>query len=141
MTTIKEKKETQVKFYREGKKVFFFRSFSSVLQLLLVSGWVVEVKERTDDVRYASRLRGSESIDTTAVSFSSAIVVDGTHGNFKVRGALLLDLVSQRMNLEAVQPGNELIGGLFRSVFGVDHKEHVRKACAKVGAVRVVVAG
>ena len=38
-------------------------------------------------------------------------------------------------------PGYKLVGGSFRSVFGMNHKEHVRKASTKVRSIGVVVTG
>ena len=44
------------------------------------------------------------------------------------------------MDLESVEPGNELVGWSLWPVLRVDHEEHVREAGAEVGAVGVVVA-
>ena len=52
---------------------------------------------------------------------------------------MLLDLVSQGMDLEAVEPGHELVGGALGPVLRVHHEQHVGEARTEVGTVRVVV--
>jgi len=59
----------------------------------------------------------------------------------EVCSGLLLDLVGQGMNLEAVEPGHELIGGAFWPVLGVHHEQHVGESSPEVGAVCVVMPG
>ena len=54
---------------------------------------------------------------------------------------MLLDLVSQGVDLEAIEPGHELVGGPLGPVLGVHHEQHVREAGPEVGPVRVVVPG
>lgn len=56
------------------------------------------------------------------------------------RGRVLLQLVGQRVNLEAIETRNELALRQARSQLRVDHKQHVRKAGAKVGAIGVMKA-
>lgn len=38
-------------------------------------------------------------------------------------------------------PGYKLIGWAFRSILGMNHKQHVRETCPKVSPVSVVMAG
>lgn len=45
------------------------------------------------------------------------------------------------MNLEAVQARHKLVGGTFRAILGMYHEQHMGKAGAEVGPVRVVVPG
>lgn len=54
---------------------------------------------------------------------------------------LLLDLISEGVDLESVEPGHELVGGALWPVLGVHHEEHVGEARAEVGPVCVVVSG
>jgi len=61
--------------------------------------------------------------------------------SLEVGRSLLLDLVGQGVDLEAIQAGNKLVGRSLWPVLGVHHEEHVREACAKVGAISVVVSG
>ena len=63
-------------------------------------------------------------------------VDDGVLLGAQLFAFFLLQRDRQRMNLEAVQTRHELSAGLRWPVFGVHHEEHVRKASAKVGAVR-----
>ena len=74
------------------------------------------------------------------VALAAVIVANSTHGYFEVGGALLLDLVGERVDFESVEARHELVGGLLGPVLGVHHEQHVREAGAEVGAVRVVVA-
>ena len=43
------------------------------------------------------------------------------------------------MDLESVEPGNELVGWSLWPVLRVDHEEHVREAGAEIGAVGVMM--
>ena len=43
------------------------------------------------------------------------------------------------MDLEAVESSDELIDRSFRSILRVNHEEHMRKACAEVGSVGMVM--
>lgn len=74
-----------------------------------------------------------------AFSLPSVVVAHGSHGNFEIRSALLLDLIGQRMDFEAVQSRYKLIGRFLWSVFGMYHEEHVWKTGAEVGSIRVMV--
>jgi len=70
----------------------------------------------------------------------TVVVAHGSHRRLEVGCCLLLNLVSQGVDFEAIQSGNKLVCRAFRSVFGMNHEEHVGKSCAEVGAVSVVVA-
>jgi len=61
--------------------------------------------------------------------------------SLEVGCSLLLDLVGQGVDLEAVQAGNKLVGWSLWPVLWMHHEEHVRESCAKVGPVSVVVSG
>ena len=45
------------------------------------------------------------------------------------------------MNLEAVESSDELIDRSFRPVLRMNHEEHMRKACAEVGPVGMMMPG
>jgi len=61
--------------------------------------------------------------------------------SLEVGRSLLLDLVGQRVDLEAIEAGDKLVGRSLWPVLRMHHEEHVREACAKVGAISVVVSG
>ena len=52
---------------------------------------------------------------------------------------LLLNLISQVMNFESIQPWNKLVGGTFGPIFWVHHEQHVGKPSPEVRPVGVVV--
>jgi len=55
--------------------------------------------------------------------------------------SLLLNLISQRMNFEAVEARNELVCWPLGSVLWMNHKQHVREASAEISPVRMMVSG
>lgn len=57
----------------------------------------------------------------------------------EVRVGLLLQLVSHRVDLEAVKASDELGSRPFRAILWVNHKQHVWKSGAEIGAICVVV--
>ena len=61
------------------------------------------------------------------------------HGRLEVGRGLLLDLVGERVDLEAVEARHELVGRPLGPVLGVHHEQHVREPRPEVRAVRVVV--
>ena len=61
------------------------------------------------------------------------------HGRLEVGRSLLLDLVGERVDLEAVEARHELVGRPLGPVLGVHHEQHVREPRPEVRAVRVVV--
>ena len=63
------------------------------------------------------------------------------HGRLEVCRGLLLDLVGERVDLEAVEARHELVGRPLGPVLGVHHEQHVREPRPEVRAVRVVVSG
>lgn len=73
------------------------------------------------------------------VSFPPIIVADSTHGNFKIGSPLLLNLISQRVDLEPIKSWNKLIGGLLRSIFRMNHEQHVWETSSKICSVGVVM--
>lgn len=75
------------------------------------------------------------------VSFPAIVVADSAHGDLKVRSPLLLDLISQRMDLETVQSWNKLIGGLLRSILWVNHEQHMWETSSKVCPISMMMAG
>ena len=75
-----------------------------------------------------------------ASSLSLPVVVrHRPHGRLEVGRRLLLYLVGERVDLEAVEARHELVGRPLGPVLGVHHEQHVREPRAEVRAVRVVV--
>lgn len=61
--------------------------------------------------------------------------------SLEIGRSLLLDLVGQGVDLEAVQTGNKLVGRSLWPVLRMHHEEHVGEARPKVGPISVVVSG
>lgn len=73
--------------------------------------------------------------------YTSSVELSGSETTEHLgRCGLLLQLVRQRVNLEAVETGYKLIGGTLGAQLRVHHEEHVGKARAEVGAVGVMEA-
>jgi len=72
---------------------------------------------------------------------SAFAIVDheGARWSLKRTARVPLDLVGERVNLEAVKSRYELLGGWFRPALGVHHEQHVREASAEICAIAVVV--
>ena len=61
------------------------------------------------------------------------------HGRLEVGRRLLLYLVGERVDLEAIEPRHELVGRPLWPVLWVHHEQHVREPGAEVRAIGVVV--
>lgn len=70
----------------------------------------------------------------------TVVVREAPQRRLEVRGGLLLDLVRERVDLEAVQPRYKLGGRALGARLRVHHEHHMREPGAEVGAVGVVVA-
>jgi len=57
----------------------------------------------------------------------------------KISCSLLLDLVGQGVDLEAIQARYKLVCWSFWPILWVHHEKHVRETCSKVGSISVVV--
>jgi len=57
----------------------------------------------------------------------------------KISCSLLLDLVGQGVNLEAVQARYKLVCWSLWPILWMHHEKHVRESCPKIGSISVVV--
>jgi len=74
------------------------------------------------------------------MSLLSSIVVTHPHrGGFKVARRLGLKLIRQRMNFESIQAWNKLVCRTLRTIFRVNHEEHVGESGSKVSPIRVMM--
>lgn len=60
---------------------------------------------------------------------------------FPMNRCFNLQLICQRMDFKSVQSWYKWARGRFRSIFWMDHKQHVRKTCTKIGSIYMMISG